>query len=126
VSNFYKGSHAAIIVFDITNLITFHGVEHWIQDINSYAPDKCPKLLLGNKSDLSNARQVSPEEAQRLADDLGMMYFEVSSKNDDAEVLEEIFRGLAGQVVEKRNAGSVKISAHSPKSSSSSSSSCCS
>ncbi len=89
-------------MFDLTSHLSFQGLRHWLEDLGAYAPDKCPKLLLGNKSDLASQRQVSREEAQQLARDLNLMYFEVSSKEDEAEVLEEILRGLAGQVVRVR------------------------
>ncbi len=89
-------------MFDLTNRFTFQALEHWIADLKHYAPDNIPRLLLGNKCDMQGERQVGAEEAQTLADSLGILYFEVSSKDDDAQVLEEIFRGLATLVVSSR------------------------
>jgi len=40
-----------------------------------------PKLLIGNKSDLSSQRTVRSEEGKELADRLGVQYIETSAKN---------------------------------------------
>ena len=48
-------------------------------------------LLLGNKSDLNEFRQVSKDTAQKYADNWYMKYYEISAKNSILSYLEKIF-----------------------------------
>ena len=50
-SNFYEGSDAVIIVFDVTNLISFDHVENWLKELKQYCGD-IPIAIFGNKIDL--------------------------------------------------------------------------
>ena len=50
-----------------------------IEDSLVFAPDVKCRMILGNKVDKNDQRQVSFEEAQMLAEEVGMGYTEVSA-----------------------------------------------
>jgi Ras-related protein Rab-1A len=63
-STYYRGAHGIIIVYDVTNIETFHNVQRWMQEIEKYAKDNVSKLLVGNKSDLAGNRAVSEQDGK--------------------------------------------------------------
>ena len=71
---------------------TFDNIEKWYNEAVNIEPD-IMLMLIGNKIDLVDARQVSEEEGKALADKLGIVYFETSALNKD--LVEEAFRTLA-------------------------------
>lgn len=77
---FYRGMKGFIIVFDIAWRASFDAVPNWYYELRNTAPD-VPWCLVGNKIDLEEVRQVSREEAQCLATELGAIsYIETSAK----------------------------------------------
>ncbi|KAH3765245.1 Ras family protein [Pelomyxa schiedti] len=48
-SSYYRGAHGIIIVYDITDAVSFNNVKQWMQEIERYACDSVNKLLVGNK-----------------------------------------------------------------------------
>ena len=67
-------------MYDVTDEESFNNVKTWLNEINRYANENVNKLLVGNKSDLSEERVVSEEEGQTLAQRLGSeVFFEVSA-----------------------------------------------
>jgi small GTP-binding protein len=77
---YYRGSAGALVLFDLSNRDSFDNVERWLQDVKSVARDDVVLILIGNKSDLEEKRQVSKEEAADFAEQHGMHYFEASAK----------------------------------------------
>jgi len=71
-----------IIAFDLTNQETFEGVKTWINSIYKHSDPSISKVLVGNKLDLEADRVISRSEAQKLAAEHGMEYFETSAKNN--------------------------------------------
>ena len=83
---YYKGAKGAFIVYDITNKDTFKNVDKWIQDLREFGEDDAAILIVGNKSDLEEKREVTTEEVKKKAEIHKMAYCETSalkSKNID-------------------------------------------
>jgi Ras-related protein Rab-1A len=81
VASYYRGAHGIILAFDITNATSFQNVSRWFDEAQNYLQKSVPKLLIGNKADLSSQRAVRTEDAKELADRLGVQYIETSAKN---------------------------------------------
>jgi small GTP-binding protein len=99
---YYRGASAAIIVYDICNAASFEALPTWLQRLQEFGPtttttttkkDDFIRILVGNKCDLQNERQVLRERAESLALEFGCLYIE-SSAREDIHV-EEIFQRIA-------------------------------
>jgi small GTP-binding protein len=88
-SSYYRGAHGIIIVFDVTDEESFKNVTSWISEIENYASESVCKLLVGNKTDLAEQRVVTRQQAEELAQRLGIPYIETSAKT--ADHVEEAF-----------------------------------
>ena len=63
-STYYKGAHGIIIVYDVTDKESFRAVENWITELEKHASENVNKMLVGNKCDLEDKRQVTFAEGQ--------------------------------------------------------------
>lgn len=79
-SSYYRGSRGIIVVYDVTDRESFSNVEHWVQEIEKYAPASVSILLVGTKCDMSAKKVVAYDEAKELADSLGIQFMETSAK----------------------------------------------
>ena len=72
---------AAMLVFDVTNSYTFHEMSSVIDKmiINGAGPKDIPFLLVGNKADLKDNRQVSYDTGKQFAEARGMPFIETSA-----------------------------------------------
>ena len=57
-NSFYRGADGIIIVFDVTSYESFHNVRKWLEEVNKRESETPYKLILGNKCDQGNKRQV--------------------------------------------------------------------
>ena len=78
---YYKGSKGAFIVYDITRKETFDSVDKWISDLKQSGDKKITILLIGNKNDLDNQRQISKEQGEEKAKSFGVAFLETSAFN---------------------------------------------
>ncbi|XP_013931636.1 PREDICTED: ras-related protein Rab-3D-like [Thamnophis sirtalis] len=69
--------------------------------IKTYSWDNAQVILVGNKCDLEDNRVISPEDGKRLADELGLEFFEASAK-DNINV-KQVFERLVDIICEKMN-----------------------
>ncbi|MBD3354066.1 MAG: GTP-binding protein, partial [Candidatus Lokiarchaeota archaeon] len=77
---YYRGSMGAIVLFDLTNRESFEHIAKWIEEVQANAGE-IPMLLVGNKKDLVDERQVDREEAEEFAKEFEMYYIESSAKD---------------------------------------------
>lgn len=64
---YYRGAVGALLVFDLTKHQTYAVVERWLKELYDHAEATIVVMLVGNKSDLSQAREVPTEEACMFA-----------------------------------------------------------
>ena len=82
-SSYYKGANGILVVYDITNKESFEGLTEWLIEIEKKSSKDVYKLLIGNKNDLEDKRQISYEEGKEYASINGMEFFETSAKTAD-------------------------------------------
>jgi small GTP-binding protein len=95
---YYRGAAGALICFDLTNRDSFDHVARWLHDVKEVARSDVVTVLVGNKSDLADKRDVTQEEADSFAKANKMLYYETSAKT--GAQLEETMIGIVG-VIEK-------------------------
>ena len=80
------------IAYDITNKGSFDNVTTWIDSITQHAGDNVAKILVGNKVDIED-RAVQKEQAELLAMNNNLHYYETSARNNIniTECMEDIF-----------------------------------
>lgn len=80
---YYTGANAAFLMYDITKRDSFEGrIKYWFDDIRSAIPD-IPIVIVGNKRDLAESRQVTEEEGFLLAKELKCSFLETSAKSGE-------------------------------------------
>jgi len=93
----YRKALGVITVYDVTNATSFENIRNWLNQIDQHAPDDCKRMLVGNKSDLEDERQVSYEQGEEFAKEIGMQFLETSAKND--EQVSKAFEMMAGEII---------------------------
>jgi small GTP-binding protein len=105
---YYKNSVCAFVVYDITNRNSFQNVKSWIEDCRKQSPKTVFMVLIGNKVDLEDNRQVSYEEGSVFAEKNGMLFFETSAKT--GKNIEEIFLKSSMEIAKKIDSGFYDLS----------------
>ena len=100
-TSYYKGAHAIVIVFDITDKDSFEHVKVWMQDIDKFAKQGVMRILVGNKCDLEHQRAVTKDQGNEMALKYGIKYIETSAK--DTINIEELFVNTAKNLMSKQN-----------------------
>lgn len=81
ISSFYKNAAIAMIVYSIDREESFKHLEYWINEIKNNSNPTTRIILIGNKVDLEEKRQVSKEDGEKLALEHGICdYYETSAK----------------------------------------------
>jgi Ras-related protein Rab-1A len=93
VSSYFRGSHGLFLIYDITNKDSFKNLENWLKEIEGEASEKVLKILIGNKCDLEEDRDIKFEEGQAFANRNGMQFMETSAKANTN--INEAFEALA-------------------------------
>ena len=90
VASYYRGAHVALIVFDLTSHRSFEALPSWIEAFYKSGPEQKNTILIGNKKDLINERQVTKEEVE---------LFSQKAKGLDANIKLEINPGINSDIV---------------------------
>ena len=100
-SAYYKGAKGAFIVYDITRKNTFDSVSRWVSDLTATADKKISIILIGNKSDLEDQRQVTKEMGEEKANQLQVAFLETSAMS--GENLEKGFQMMINEIYKKKS-----------------------
>jgi Ras-related protein Rab-5C len=89
---YYRSARVAICVYDITSRASLDKAKNWIRDLRRSADSNIIICLAGNKTDLEENREVSKEEAEKYAQEEGLIWKETSAKT--AEGVADMFETI--------------------------------
>ncbi|MFX0134574.1 MAG: Rab family GTPase [Candidatus Hodarchaeota archaeon] len=93
------GARASLLVYDITNTESFNNIKNWHKDLVNFT-DQAIFILIGNKIDLENAREIQKDRGEVLAKRIGAVgFFETSAKTNID--IDNAFHKLAQMYLEK-------------------------
>lgn len=75
----YKNAFGVILVYDVSNKKSFANLQQWLAEVNEFASSDLPKLLIGNKADLLDRREIEESTAAQFAAEKGLAYIETSA-----------------------------------------------
>ena len=81
IPNFYRNASGAVVAYDISDKRSFDRVKLWINGVKKYSNKETNIVIVGTKCDILDREvKVTEEEGKKLADELGVKYFETSAK----------------------------------------------
>jgi small GTP-binding protein len=93
IPSYIRDSTVAVVVYDVTNINSFNQTNKWIDDVRTERGTDVIIVLVGNKTDLADKRQVSIDEGERKAKELNVMFIETSAKT--GYNVKQLFRRVA-------------------------------
>ena len=103
VATYFRGAHGILLLYDVTNKDSFKNLESWLIEIEKNAKEKVLKILIGNKCDLTDDREITTEEGKAFALRNGMEFMETSAKMNTN--VTEAFETLGKLMIEFNSKG---------------------
>ncbi|MCD7461383.1 Ras- protein RABA5a [Datura stramonium] len=107
-SAYYRGAVGALLVYDISRRLTFDNIGRWLNELQTHSDMNVVIILVGNKSDLKDAREVTTAEGKALAEDKGLFFIETSALDSSnvtsafQTVVKEIYNILSRKVMQSQ------------------------
>ena len=98
---YYKGAKGALIVYDTTSKESFNNIDKWMEEIKDKTSNDIKLMIIGNKIDLKEFREVDIEEGINKAKTFGLPIMETSAldstnvKEAFNDLLKEIYKDMA-------------------------------
>ena len=93
---YYKGSKGALVVYDISRKSTFENVDKWIGELKTNGNKDVRIILVGNKADLEDKRQIQTDEVAKKAEQYNIAFCETSAL--DGRNIEHAFDCLVNEI----------------------------
>ena len=111
ITNFYRNSSLAIIVYSIAKRESFKDIEMWMKELRLHSSPGIKIILIGNKSDLVDNREVSYEEGKKFLDEPEVInFYETSARTGEniKKIFEEVGIVLYKDYIKYKDEGSLK------------------
>ncbi|XP_073462751.1 ras-related protein Rab-37 isoform X1 [Aquarana catesbeiana] len=77
---YYRDAQALLLLYDITSRTSFENIRAWLAEVHEFSQKDVVIMLLGNKSDMTDRRNIRTEEGESLAKEYGIPFMETSAK----------------------------------------------
>jgi small GTP-binding protein len=77
---YYRGALGAVVVYDVTNRLSFSKIGSWIDEFIGIAGSNAVIFIVGNKTDLEAGRVVPEAEGREWSEERNYRFFETSAK----------------------------------------------
>ena len=98
-SAYYKGAKGAFVVYDITRKTSFESIDRWVNDLTAAADKKITIVVIGNKCDLEDQRQITKEPGEEKSAKLEVAFLETSALS--GENLDKAFELMMNEIYKK-------------------------
>ncbi|XP_023084501.1 ras-related protein Rab-17 [Piliocolobus tephrosceles] len=97
---YFRGANAALLVYDITSKDSFLKAQQWLKDLEKELhPEEVLVMLVGNKTDLSEEREVTFQEGKEFAESQKLLFMETSAKLNYQ--VSEVFSAVAQELLQR-------------------------
>jgi small GTP-binding protein len=93
IPSYIRDSSVAVVVYDISNAKSFQNTRKWIDDVRGERGNDVIIVLVGNKTDLNDKREVTTAQGEEEAKKNGLMFIETSAKV--GHNVKQLFRRIA-------------------------------
>ena len=93
IPSYIRDSAVAVVVYDTTSKGSFASTRKWVEDVRAERGSDVIVVLVGNKTDLEDKRDVTQEEGEGLAKELDALFVETSAKA--GKNIKTLFRQIA-------------------------------
>ena len=80
---YYNGASGILLVYDVTDEYSFQNVGTWLDDIRKSTSENVQVIILGNKTDLTETREVSTERGRKMAEEHSLKFMETSAQTGE-------------------------------------------
>jgi len=80
IPSYIRDSSVAVVVYDISNAKSFAQTRKWVDDVRGERGSDVIIVLVGNKTDLNDKREVTTAQGEEEAKKNGLMFIETSAK----------------------------------------------
>ncbi|XP_044097853.1 ras-related protein Rab-17 [Neovison vison] len=97
---YFRGANAALLVYDITRKDSFCKAQQWLKDLERESPPgEVVVMLVGNKTDLGEQREVTLQEGKEFAESKSLLFMEASAKLNHQ--VTEVFNAVAWELLQR-------------------------
>ncbi|KAJ3439228.1 rab2a [Anaeramoeba flamelloides] len=105
--SYFRGSMGALLIYDISQRETFNHLNSWLEDVLKHSSPDIEIMVIGNKNDLTELRQVEYEEGEKFAKEKGLTFLETSAKENVN--IEESFTKIAENIFNQVESGEIVL-----------------
>lgn len=98
-TSYYRGAMGIMLVYDVTSAKTFDNISKWLRNISEHANEDVEKMILGNKCDMEERRQIARERGEAIAREHRIPFLETSAKTNVN--VEKAFMELTQAILDK-------------------------
>jgi Ras-related protein Rab-6A len=112
IPSYIRDSSVAVVVYDISNAKSFQNTRKWIDDVRGERGNDVIIVLVGNKTDLNDKREVTTAQGEEEAKKNGLMFIETSAKvgHNVKQLFRRIAQALPGMDGEAKQGESTSMS----------------
>jgi Ras-related protein Rab-4B len=105
--SYLRGALGALLVFDLTNRISFESVSDWLHELEELSHPNSVVLLVGNKFDLVEKREIVRSECNEFADNHRLDFIETSALT--GMNVREAFLRVAHEIIVRQQKGIIVV-----------------